>query len=114
MLTTKRIVFVFFLADALEQLKLRIFHSNGVPVESTLALTEKTFKLGAELMVLSIVQGGPALNFMSPLIYDIISRGLTGQTCLSLDMIENENFKTVAHKVKYILMYDDFTMSNAG
>jgi hypothetical protein len=69
-------------------------------VESTVALTEETFKLGAELMVMSIVQGGPAPNFMSPFIYDIISRGLKGQTCLSLDMIENENLKTVAHKVQ--------------
>lgn len=67
-------------------------------MDSTVALTEETFKLGAELMVMSIVQGGPAPNFMSPVIYDIISTGL-GQTCLSLDMIENENFKTIATKV---------------
>jgi hypothetical protein len=71
-----------------------------MPVESTVALTEETFKLGAELMVMSILQGGPAPNFMSPVVYDIISRGLKGQTCLSLDMIENANLKTVAHKVQ--------------
>ena len=48
---------------------------------------------------MSIKQGGPAPNFMSPIIYDIISKGLKGQACLSLDMIENENLRTVAHKV---------------
>lgn len=40
-----------FLTDVLEQLKIRIFDANDVPVDSTVALTEQTFKLGAELMV---------------------------------------------------------------
>jgi hypothetical protein len=74
-------------------------------VESTVALTEETFKLGAELMVMSIVQGGPAPNFMSPVIYDIISRGFKGQTCLLLDMIENGNFRAIANKVIYSPVY---------
>ena len=69
-------------------------------MESTVALTEETFKLGAELIAMSVIQGGPAPNFMSSIIYDIISRGLKGQACLSLDMIENENLKTVAQKVQ--------------
>ena len=51
---------------------LRIFHSNGVPVESTIALTEETFTLGTELMPMSIIHGGPAPNFMSPVIYHIM------------------------------------------
>ena len=65
-------------------------------MDSTVALTEETFKLGGELMAMSMIQGGPAPNFMSP----IISRGLKGQAYLSLGMIENENLKTVAHKVQ--------------
>ncbi|CAB4001408.1 G2 M phase-specific E3 ubiquitin- ligase-like [Paramuricea clavata] len=88
-----------FFTDALEQLKLRIFHSNGLPVESTVALTEETFKLGAELIVMSIVQGGPAPTCMSPVIYDIVSRGFKSQTCVLLDMIKNGNFKTIANKI---------------
>ena len=66
---------------------MRLF-GNGIPVESTVALTQDLFKYAGELMAMSIIQEGPAPNFISPVIFDVIAKGLC-KANLSTDMIEN-------------------------
>ena len=46
---------------------------NGMPVQSTVALTQDLFKYAGELMAMSILQGGPAPNYFSPAIYEVIA-----------------------------------------
>lgn len=90
--------FLFFLKDVLQQLKMRLFDGDGVPIESTVALTAGRFKYAGELMAMSIAQGGPSPNFLSPIIYDVIPKGLS-QTSLSVDMIQNTQLKGIATQV---------------
>ena len=74
----------------LGQVRDRLFDQNGLPVASTLAMTQDRFKYAGELMGISIIQGGPAPNFLSPVIYDVIAKGLS-KAVYSLDMIEESN-----------------------
>lgn len=41
------------------------FFSNGFPVSSTMALNGGDFKLCGEIMGMSVIQGGPAPNFLA-------------------------------------------------
>ena len=84
----------------LGQVQDRLFDRNGMPVASTLALTQELFKYAGELMAISIVQGGPAPNFLSPVIYDVIAKGLS-KAVYSLDMIEESNLKEIATQVHF-------------
>ena len=84
----------------LGQVQDRLFDRNGMPVASTLALTQELFKYAGELMAISIVQGGPAPNFLSPVIYDAIAKGLS-KAVYSLDMIEESNLKEIATQVHF-------------
>ena len=77
---------------------MRLFNENGVPLESTMALTQSMFKHAGELMAMSILQGGPAPNFLSPVFYDIISSGLA-ETKVHVDMVKDNIMKDVALKV---------------
>ena len=43
----------------------RRFFCNGKPIQSTLGLTNGDFKLCGVVMGMSILQGGPAPNFMA-------------------------------------------------
>jgi hypothetical protein len=45
-----------------------------MPTKSMVALTSRAFKLAGELMVMSILQGGPAPNFLNPVVYSYLSR----------------------------------------
>ena len=47
----------------------------GIPVHSTVLLTDAQFKIAGQLMATSIVQGGPAPNFLA-WVYTYISHGL--------------------------------------
>ena len=44
----------------------------GSPVQSTLALTMKDFKMAGEIMAMSILQGGQAPNVMKSYVYDYL------------------------------------------
>lgn len=54
----------------------RLFQ-NGKPIESTMALTRKDFKLAGEIMAMSIMQGGQAPNLMSPQIFNYLCGNLS-------------------------------------
>ena len=56
-------------------MEIRLF-CGGVPVQSTISLTEGYFKLAGYLMASSILQGGPAPNFLAKWVYEYISGGL--------------------------------------
>ncbi len=58
------IVIIYFIAELLEIIN-RKFFRDGKPVESTIAITNGDFTLCAEIMVMAILQGGPAPNFLS-------------------------------------------------
>ena len=45
-------------------MSIRLF-SDGMPVQSTMLLTDGQFKIAGQLMAMSIVQGGPAPNFLT-------------------------------------------------
>ena len=87
-----------FFSDVLQLLRMRLFDGNGIPFESTVALTQDLFKYAGELMAMSIIQGGPAPNFISPAIFDVIAKGLC-KANLSIDMIENTLLNEVASKI---------------
>lgn len=82
----------------LQLLRLRLFEENGIPVQSTVALTQDLFKYAGELMAMSIIQGGPAPNYFSPAIFEVIAKGLR-KANLSVDMIEISSLKEIAKKV---------------
>ena len=83
---------------------------NGVPVQSTVALTQDLFKYAGELMAMSTLQGGPAPNYFSPAIYEVIANGLWGAN-LCVDMIEKSPLKETANRVIYSISYlDDFLL----
>jgi hypothetical protein len=90
-------VYIESVLEALDQMKIRLF-SNGVPVASTVALTEGLFKAAGLLMACSIVQGGPAPNFLSIWVYDYLALGLH-HVPLNLDNIEDASVKCVAANV---------------
>ena len=91
----------------LQLLRMRLFDGNGMPVESTVALTQDLFKYAGELMAMSIIQGGPAPNYLSPVVFDVIFKGLCSAN-LSLDMIDNTQFNEIASKVQYKIYNADF------
>ncbi len=72
-----------FTVDMLEIAQRKLF-LNGWPVKSVIALSSQQFHLVAELMVMSILQGGPAPNFLDSAVYSYISR-------TSLDPDKNKN-----------------------
>lgn len=78
-------------------MKIRLFE-DGVPVASTISLSEGHFQAAGMLMACSIVQGGPAPNFMAPWVFDYIAYGLH-QVPVCIDDIQNELPKKVAKKV---------------
>ena len=78
-------------------MKIRLF-CNGAPVASTISFTEGLFKAAGLLMAYSIVQGGPAPNFISPWVYDYLAYGLH-HVPLSHEDIEDESVRSIAVKV---------------
>lgn len=46
------------------------------PCESTVALTGGMFKIAGELMSSSIAQGGPSPSFLSPWVFEYLSKGI--------------------------------------
>ena len=62
-----------FVLDMLELAEHKYF-SSGWPVKSTIALSSQQFSIVGELMVMSVLQGGPAPNFLNPSVYSYISK----------------------------------------
>ena len=51
---------------------------GGVPCDSTLAMTDGQFRIAGEMMATSIVQEGPAPDFLSDWVYNYFSSGIEG------------------------------------
>lgn len=51
-----------------------------VPHENIIAVSNGHFRIAGELMSVSIVQGGPAPDFLAPWVYDYISAGMEDVT----------------------------------
>ena len=65
--------FVILTLDMLESGERKYF-TNGTPVDSVVALSAKAFHTIKEIMVMSILQGGPVPNFLSSATYSYVSR----------------------------------------
>ena len=78
-------------------MKLRLF-SEGEPVHSTFALASGDFKYAGELMASSIVQGGPAPNFLAKWLYLYVTGGLDKvESCVN--DIRDKDLKRIVEKV---------------
>ena len=65
----------------------------GKPTDSMVALNNRDYLFAGELMVMSMLQGGPAPAFLNPGVFAYLSKG-------SLAAEDNEgNYKAVAMKV---------------
>ncbi len=78
-------------------MEIRLF-SDGAPVESTIALTEGHFKIAGQLMASSVLQGGPAPNFLSDWVYQFISGGLS-TVSIQVEDIKDNSVKVTIEKV---------------
>ncbi|XP_031565225.1 G2/M phase-specific E3 ubiquitin-protein ligase-like [Actinia tenebrosa] len=91
-----------FFTEIFEHVKRRLFIQDDkdgfVPLESTVALTEGSFKVAGELMAMSLAQGGPAPNFLASWVYDYLSSGLDGVPA-QIENIKDSKFKRVAEKI---------------
>lgn len=81
----------------LEIAERRLFQ-NGWPVNSVIALSSHQFRIVGEIMVMSILQGGPAPTFLDQTVYSYISR-------TTLDPEKNNNIlhRNVAKRVNFLL-----------
>ena len=53
----------------LEHAQRKLFDMSGRPVASTVTLLDGDFKMAGELMVMPILQGGPAPNFLDSSVF---------------------------------------------
>ena len=86
-----------FTPDMLQIAEQRVFQ-NGWPVNSVIALSSHQFCIVGEIMVMSILQGGPAPTFLDQTVYSYISR-------TTLDPEKNNNIlhRNVAKRVSFLL-----------
>ena len=78
-------------------MKLRLFY-EGEPVDSTFALASGDFQYAGELMASSIVQGGPAPNFLAKWVYTYMTGGLN-EVEPSTSQIKEDNLRDIIAKV---------------
>ena len=74
------------------------YFTNGYPVLSTMAINGGEFKLCGEIMGMSVMQGGPAPNFLSP----SIAAYIVG-TPLSKDANKNQKYKSACDSVSTVI-----------
>ena len=77
----------------------RKFFCNGKPIQSTLALTSGDFNLCGEIMGMSILQGGPAPNFMAPNITTYLTGGI-----LWTEDNQNQSYQTLCESVSIFVI----------
>ena len=70
----------FYSPEMLEFCKKRLFQ-NGCPTTSVMSLAKEELKVAGEVMAMSIIQGGPAPNFLDPEVYRIVSRSFSIEHC---------------------------------
>lgn len=72
---------IFSFSDILEDIELHLFinepdECGKVPCENIMAMSKGHFHVAGELMAASIVQGGPAPDFLASWVYDYTSSGI--------------------------------------
>lgn len=85
--------FFFVFLEIFDYVERRIF-PDGKPVESTMSLTRKDFKIAGEIMAMSIMQGGQAPNLMASQIFDY----LCGK--LSISQMNSVSSREICEKVR--------------
>ena len=70
------------------------------PHENIIAVSNGHFRVAGELMAASIVQGGPAPDFMAPWVYDYISAGIEGVT-VDKEKVVAQQSKELINRVGY-------------
>lgn len=89
---------IYCFLEALNQMEICLFN-DGAPVQSTISLTEGHFKIAGELMVSSVLQGGPAPHFLAGWVYQFISGGLD-TVSIQIQDIHKDSLKVVLEKVR--------------
>lgn len=56
----------------LEHVERKLF-LHGIPIDSTVSLSNGDFAFAGEVIAMSILQGGPAPSFFDPNVFDYIS-----------------------------------------
>ena len=82
-----------------------------VPYDSTLAMTSGHFQIAGELMAASIVQGGPAPDFLAEWVYKYLSSGIEG-IMVDESKIEDQSVRQLITRVSIflILFYQMITL----
>ena len=75
-----------------------------VPCDSTLAMTDGQFRIAGEKMATSIVQGGPAPDFLSDWVYNYFSSGIEG-VIVDETKIENQRIRNLIERVSLKYRY---------
>ena len=63
---------VILFLEMLEHIERRL-SLDGIPIDSTVSLSNGDFALAGEIIAMSILQGGPAPSFFDPNVFDYIS-----------------------------------------
>lgn len=88
------ILYCPFFSEMLDYVEKRLF-PDGIPVESTMALTMHDFKQAGEVMAMSILQGGQAPNLLQPHIFDYLCGNL------SIDKMKSISNREICEKVAF-------------
>ena len=75
-----------------------------VPCDSTLAMTDGQFRIAGEMMATSIVQGGPAPDFLSDWVYNYFSSGIEG-VIVDETKIANQRIRNLIERVSLKYQY---------
>lgn len=87
---------MFVLIELLTVIQHMFFH-DGYPVLSTMAINSGDFKLCGEVMMMSVLQGGPAPNFLAP----PVVRYITGKPLLPSE-IQKSVYKSACENVSMV------------
>ena len=83
-----------------------------VPYDSTLAMTSGHFRIAGEIMAPSIVQGGPAPDFLAEWVYKYLSSGIEG-IMVDESKIEDQSVRQLITRVSnyifHLFLQDDYT-----
>lgn len=80
-------------SEMLEHMERRLF-CNGKPINSTVAIMNGDFRFAGEVMVMSLLQGGPAPSFISPDVYKYITK-----QALTTEGMPDSKYKEAVKKV---------------
>ncbi len=101
---------MFCFPVALNQAQSELFTTGcggKVPVNSAMALTSSKFLHLGELMAKSLVQGGPAPNFMATWVYDaIVNPASIHSIPVDVSLIRNQSHKNTITKVRKLYYLD--------